>query len=203
MNKQESKYFSTAILMDEALIHLLEKKDIEYIRAKEICEKAGVNRSTFYLHYESVDDLLEESMKYINNKFVSYFDENTSEFINKIQDSSPEDLNLITEKYLTPYLNFVKENKKIFRASFNNPKGMKAFDSYNDLEKNVLIPILRRYNISEKEMKYILKFYIQGIIAIVKEWVNNNCNESVEVIEKIIIKCSKKVNIDEKDKIFE
>ena len=65
---------------------------------------------------------------------------------------------------------------------------MKAFDSYNDLEKNVLIPILRRYNISEKEMKYILKFYIQGIIAIVKEWVNNNCNESVEVIEKIIIK---------------
>ena len=56
MNKNESKYFNTAILFDEALIYLLEKKDIEYITVKEICNKAGVNRSTFYLHYESITD---------------------------------------------------------------------------------------------------------------------------------------------------
>lgn len=65
MNKNESKYFNTALLMDEALIYLLDKKDIDYITIKEICEKAGVNRSTFYLHYESIDDLLEETMQYI------------------------------------------------------------------------------------------------------------------------------------------
>ena len=53
MNKNESKYFNTAILFDEALIYLLENKDIEYITIKEICNKAGVNRSTFYLHYEN------------------------------------------------------------------------------------------------------------------------------------------------------
>lgn len=33
--------------MDEALILLLEDKDFEYITVKEICRKAGVNRSTF------------------------------------------------------------------------------------------------------------------------------------------------------------
>ena len=49
MNKNESKYFNTAIKMDEALITLLEKKDFEYITIMEICEMAGVNRSTFYL----------------------------------------------------------------------------------------------------------------------------------------------------------
>ena len=42
MNKSESKYFNTAICMDEALIALLEVKDLEYITVKEICEKAGV-----------------------------------------------------------------------------------------------------------------------------------------------------------------
>lgn len=36
MNKKGSKYFNTAILFDEALIYLLEKKDIEYITIKEI-----------------------------------------------------------------------------------------------------------------------------------------------------------------------
>ena len=50
MNKAESKYFNTANLMDEALMRLLEHKDYEYITVKEVCKKAGVNRSTFYLH---------------------------------------------------------------------------------------------------------------------------------------------------------
>ena len=51
MKNSESKYYTTALLMDEALLFLLEKKDYEFITIKEICEKAGVNRSTFYLHY--------------------------------------------------------------------------------------------------------------------------------------------------------
>ena len=85
MNKNESKYFNTAILFDEALIYLLENKDIEYITIKEICNKAGVNRSTFYLHYENINDLVEETMNYINKKFMNYFNENTKEFIEKIK----------------------------------------------------------------------------------------------------------------------
>ncbi len=56
MNKNESKYFKTAEKMDKALIEMLEKKDFEYITIKEICEKAAVNRSTFYLHYENTSD---------------------------------------------------------------------------------------------------------------------------------------------------
>ena len=58
MNKNESKYFNTAQKMDEALITLLEKKELAYITVSEICKEAGVNRSTFYLHYETIQDLL-------------------------------------------------------------------------------------------------------------------------------------------------
>lgn len=73
MNKAESKYFHTAARMDEALIALLEKKDLEFITVKEICEKAGVNRSTFYLHYETIADLVNETAEGINERFLSYF----------------------------------------------------------------------------------------------------------------------------------
>ena len=54
MNRSESRYFATAARMDEAFLTLLAKKDFEYITVKEICEVAGVNRSTFYLHYETM-----------------------------------------------------------------------------------------------------------------------------------------------------
>ena len=56
MNKSESKYFATAARMDEAFLILLAKKDFEYITVKEICEVAEVNRSTLYLHYETMSD---------------------------------------------------------------------------------------------------------------------------------------------------
>ena len=74
MNKSQSKYFNTACLMDEALLSLLQKKDYTYITVKEICEKAGVNRSTFYLHYETMDDLLQESLSYLFSKFKMKYD---------------------------------------------------------------------------------------------------------------------------------
>ena len=56
MNRSESRYFATAARMDEAFLTLLAKKDFEYITVKEICEVAEVNRSTFYLHYETMSD---------------------------------------------------------------------------------------------------------------------------------------------------
>ena len=73
MNKNESKYLNTARCMDEALLLLLQKKDYKYITVKEVCKKAGVNRSTFYLHYESMGDLLQESVEMINRRFRDAF----------------------------------------------------------------------------------------------------------------------------------
>ena len=75
MNKSESKYFNTAVKMDKALLALLEKKDFEYITIKEICKEAQVNRSTFYLHYENTVDLLQETMQYNVQHFLTYFDD--------------------------------------------------------------------------------------------------------------------------------
>ena len=63
MNKSQSKYFNTAVRFDKALLALLDKKPFEFITISEICEEAGVNRSTFYLHYENTSDLLEEALK--------------------------------------------------------------------------------------------------------------------------------------------
>ena len=92
MNKSESKYFNTALSMDKALIALLEVKDLEYITVKEICEKAGVNRSTFYLHYETIADLVNETMENVNKHFLSYFTSETNDFINMIDSKDLKNL---------------------------------------------------------------------------------------------------------------
>ena len=92
MNKSESKYFNTAVKLDKALLTLLEKKDFEYITIKEICEVAGVNRSTFYLHYENTFDLLKETTRYILDTFISYFSVETQSISNRYMESNLNDL---------------------------------------------------------------------------------------------------------------
>ena len=72
LEKGKSKYFNTALKMDEALIAILQKKSLEYITVKEICEKAGVNRSTFYLHYETILDRFE--MWILQNKGLNRYE---------------------------------------------------------------------------------------------------------------------------------
>ena len=78
MNKSESKYFNTAVKMDLALIGLLKEKPFSYITVSELCKAAGVNRSTFYLHYETLGDLLEETTRYLLNSFLSLSQNNES-----------------------------------------------------------------------------------------------------------------------------
>lgn len=112
MNRSESKYFHTARRMDEALITLLEKKDLEYITVKEICETAGMNRSTFYLHYETISDLVDEAAGMINEKFLSYFPMGSENFASRMESGEEQQLILITREYLLPYLRFVRDNRK-------------------------------------------------------------------------------------------
>lgn len=189
MNKNESKYFNTAVRMDEALISLLEKKDFEYITIKEICETAGVNRSTFYLHYENTSDLLKETTEYITGRFFSYFPNDSQNIPPVLQSCELKELILITPEYLTPYLTFIKENNRVFKTSIRQ-FGSMGFDGlYNDLLSKIFNPILSRFGFSEKENAYILKFYLVGITAIVMEWINNNCNDSVDFIGRIIMEC--------------
>lgn len=192
MTKYESRYFTTAAKMDKAFLELIEKKDFAYITVKEICEKAGVNRSTFYLHYETIDDLLAESAKYIIDEFTSFMPHDTADFIGKLSDCPLEELYLITPEYLIPYLTYIKEHRRIFKASVEHASVLRMNDAYHALNLHVLTPILKRYQIPPDVSGYILQFYISGLMAIINEWLKNDCKDSIDHIVSIIQLCIKR-----------
>lgn len=189
MNKSESKYFNTALRMDEALIELLEHKDLEYITVKELCRQAGVNRSTFYLHYDTISDLLNETMETINQRFLSYFSLRGENFPGEMESMELQDLVFVTREYLLPYLRFIRNNKKVYRAAFRNPNGMQVQARYGDLKQYILGPVLERFHIPEEHRPYYMAYYVEGIIAIIKEWLRQDCKNDVEMIASIIEAC--------------
>lgn len=193
MNKSESKYFATAARMDEAFLELIEKKDFAYITVKEICEKAGVNRSTFYLHYETVGDLLEESVRHIIDRFVEFMPYDTADFLKKLNECPIEELYLITPEYLTPYLTYIKEHRRIFRTSVEQAAALRMYDAYTDLNRYILTPILNRYKVPAEDQNYILQFHIQGIMAVINEWLKTDCADSIEHVISVIQTCVKRI----------
>lgn len=191
MNKSESKYFSTAARMDEAFLELIETKDFSYITVKEICEKAGVNRSTFYLHYETIGDLLTESTEYIIRQFESAMPQDATGFLEKLQARPLEELFLITPEYLTPYLTYIKEHRRIFKTTVEHSSALRMTDAYQKLNQHVLTPILNRFQVSPEDQNYIMQFHINGLIAIINEWLRNDCCDSIEHIISVMQRCIK------------
>ena len=192
MNKSESKYFATAVRMDEAFLRLLEEKDFAYITVKELCETAGVNRSTFYLHYETMADLLSESAQYMNEQFLTYMKRNTKTFVTKMKECPLDELYLVTQEYLTPYLNYIKEHQRLFRTAMEHYVILGMDRSYEQMFCHVFIPILERYGVPKKDRHYIMAFYIHGIMAIISEWLRTDCDDSIEYIIKVIQQCVKR-----------
>ena len=184
MKKTDSKYFYTAQLMNQALLSLLEKKDIEFITVTEITKKAGVNRSTFYLHYENIYELLEETIKNLNSKFINSFKVQVPLKIN-----SPQDAFLITNNFLVPYLNFCKENKRVLRLVNQKPQLFQNKESYQKMYNLIFYPAISLFVNNENERIYYLEFFTQGIAAIVHKWLELDCATEIKELIDIIKKC--------------
>lgn len=189
MNKNESKYFNTARKMDEALITLLEKKDFAYITIKEICDTAGVNRSTFYLHYENTADLLNETTRYILDKHFSYYSIDKKGIYERFENCEKKQLVFITAEYLTPYLNFIRENQRIFKVSIKQFNSMNMDEVYGRMFTQIFNPILARFGVPERERGFVMKFYLTGVYAVVMEWLEKDCAEDMNTVIKVITDC--------------
>ena len=189
MNKNESKYFNTAIKMDEALIALLEQKDFAYITIKEICQAAGVNRSTFYLHYENTSDLLAETTRYILDKHFAYYSADTTGITERFANYALEDLIFVTTEYLTPYLTFIRENQRIFKVAVKHFNVMSMDEVYGKMFEHIFNPILSRFHVPEKKRAYVIKFYLTGVFAIVMEWLDKDCSDGMNTVIEVITDC--------------
>lgn len=189
MNKSESKYFNTAVKMDLALISLLKKKSFEYITVSEICKTAGVNRSTFYLHYETLGDLLNETVRYLLDDFLSYFSKDVKSISFNLTNCPLDELLFVCDKYLRPYLTYIKDHKDVFVTVLRHNQTFRFEDVYKNMFENIFNPILNRFSYPAKNRKYVMMYYLNGINAIILEWLKDGCIKSIEEVSEIISVC--------------
>ena len=172
--KANLKVINTKRKLSKSLISLLTSKSITEIDVSELCEKAGINRTTFYKHcaslYHLLDELIVQFFKRIETLFLSLSSgENTTSKV----------------AYLLKYL---KQNREFVTIIMNN----NSFSSISErlIQLNFICNLINS-NIQYRKNDYVsedyyVDFIISGWIAAIRRWVNENCDLDVNTLARLL-----------------
>ncbi len=162
--KTEERIEETRTKLKNALTELLLRKPLESISIKEIAETAGINRSTFYAHYTCPRDLIDEMEDDIISHLPVF--------------SSSDHVDMA--KTFTSFMSYIKDNRNTVMVLMSN-----GTDS--TFGEKLIKVIMDRYDsfltFGDEElerMSYI--FCINGIVGIVRDWIESGCVCPVEKV---------------------
>ena len=168
----------TKIALKQSLLELMRREPIDKITVKDICEKADINRGTFYAHYANPYDLL-----------AQIEDELMSEILGSVETSlQAESISVL----LSDIFESIIKNSDLCSVLFSE-YGDKAFlkrimfiaRDRSIAEWNKIIPSAKK---EQLEMLYL--FYANGCVAIIENWVQNGMKESPKELTNFIEKIS-------------
>ncbi len=114
---------------------------------------------------------------------------NTAEFLSRLPEPPLSELYSVTPEHLTPYLTYIKEHRRIFRATVEQVTVLQVNDAYRDLNRYVFTPILKLYQVSEADREYVLQFFIGGLMAVNRKWLQEDCRDSIEHVIAVTQHC--------------
>ncbi|WP_350308612.1 TetR/AcrR family transcriptional regulator [Gracilibacillus phocaeensis] len=162
----------TLMTLKESFISLLNEKPFTAITVKEICEKADINRSTFYTHFADQEDLLYQIEAEIIEEMNKYLQENELVEHRSVQ---------MTEKLLE----YIEENKDICYTLLHQQIGTNFEKRIMHIAKDFL---MNQTKIPDQEKaSYLSTFIISGAIHVIKDWLANDTKQSPEQMAHIII----------------
>lgn len=156
----------TRMVIKEALYALLENKHLSQITVKEICEKAEINRATFYRNYTDIYDLFEKlEAELMENAFA--------------------DGDLESDRY--KLLELIYENqafyKEFFESRLESPYIKKMVWAMYDRMKSLL---LQRGTYDERTFEIAYQYNYYGVIGVLKEWLACGCPEKPKELGDIV-----------------
>ncbi len=161
----------------QTLIEMLHTQDLDKVTVQALCEKAAINRSTFYNHYESPIAVLNTIEFDFTAKLKEYLtSENCLDFNTD---------NLIP--MITKTLEFLQGNKNIcFLLKTPSSTSLFKQNVYREIFKTSLMnhSIFQKY--SEEHLQYAQAFILYGCGHTIDLWLNRDCEESPQEIAKLL-----------------
>lgn len=158
-----------------ALKKVMAQKPINKITVKDLVEICGVNRQTFYYHFNDVYDLLEwvfeEDANRVLPKEVKYdnWQEDVMIFFDYLKNNSAFALNVYNSNSRLYMLKYLKDRLQTCIRSF-------------------AIIVSEGLNIDRQDFEFVVEFYSTGIIGLISQWMDMGMKLPVEITKERFIK---------------
>ena len=180
--KQDPRSAATKEKIINAYIQLLSETKPEYISALEICEIANIHRSTFYRHYEGINDIEIDIEKTVLKTFSGILDNTPLDdfingrktFLRTVSETIRNDLSFYTKVLLVNRrVGFIEKIDATIR---------------NKLKET----LSEKTELSDDEIDYVFTFAVAGRIAVYRKWILSGFKQSEDTISSILEKVSSK-----------
>ena len=174
---QDRRIKRTKMLLQNALVDLMLEKAVGKISVKELTQKADVNRSTFYLHYLDIYDMLEQ----MENEFVETIQGFFHDFFTPLPTSMPLTLFVNISEWLEQYKEYYV---KLLRGSASGY----IFEELESRIRDEFLTLLYLIFLDEEslDLRTRVNFTVSGTVGVLRMWVMEGGNISlVELSETI------------------
>ena len=146
-----------------AFLERLEEKPVNRITVREVCDGAGINRSTFYKYYHDCFDLMEQLLDQAKNGGLT--------------------------EILTPTMQTLKEHQKLIRLHLRSDEGsrfVRKLVGHSLARLELELSGFARSELSLEERDRVKAFLVGGCIGVIEYWMYGGMRQdSQEVMDSM------------------
>lgn len=150
----------TKWMFANAILDIINKKELSKIRICELCEYCGTDRQTFYYHFKDKYDLVawiyEQDLKYSFEQYNNYF--------------SKDQTSLLLKR--------IKEKHFFYRKAFEDTNQNSLFSYMRAANLRITEDILKHHlQVDEltEEQLFSINYHSYAWVCCLSEWLKNRC----------------------------
>ena len=165
MNKNDKRFLYTERLLRDTYCAMAEELGADKVTVAELCRRANINRGTFYLHYNTCDELLETIGRECAERLAARLNGIDNE--RSLYESATELLQELIDEQTAAFIMFANSKTECFDLMFR------------ELRETILQSWLERSALSHAEAELVYEYIIGGCYAVVK-LVSNTAADSAQ-----------------------
>lgn len=160
-----------------AYVELMEEKGTARISVTDIVNVADLNRSTFYAHFKSAEDVREKIHTDIIDEIMGMLD--AGDYRNCLSDPHP------TLKHI---LDFIKSDETLYKRLLRTAGAMEFMKRLEDivierfLTDEIILPQIK----DRQDFEMTLRLVMGGFISVLQDWAQDNIKVPLERVLEII-----------------
>lgn len=175
MDRENQRITVTKRMLKEGMLRLLEEKELDKINVTELCRDAGINRATFYRHYQIPRDVLleiEMDMYYDLRKRVD-------------MPQKSEDIRHAIEVLCS----YMEENAKLLRiimqSNSDTDFAMFVNSIYGEIWGEICkVGVLQ--NLSDEDVQLLTLYCAGGSYFVLRQWLLGNVHKSAKQMAEYV-----------------